>query len=74
MPQTAMSAMKDRKVLRRVDLRAARTSVSGLLAALVIYAILATWGGFYRDHETLALLYGAGDPGCRFPSFPGDAL
>lgn len=58
MSQTAMSAMKDRKVLRRVDLRAARTSVSGLLAALVIYAILATWGGFYRDHETLALLYG----------------
>ena len=58
MKLAAMAAMKDRKVLRRVDIRAARTSVSGVLTALVVYAILATWGGFYKDHETLALLFG----------------
>ena len=58
MKQVAMAVMKDRKVLRRVDLRAARTSVSGVLAALVVYAVLATWGSFYQDHETLALSLG----------------
>jgi signal transduction histidine kinase/DNA-binding response OmpR family regulator len=52
------AAMKDRKVLRRVDLRAARTSVSGVLSALLVYAALATWGGFYQQHETLALFFG----------------
>ncbi len=58
MKQLGISAKKDRKVLRRVDLRAARTSVSGMLSAMVVYAMLATVGGFYADHESLALSYG----------------
>lgn len=58
MKQLDNSAKKDRKVLRRVDLRAARTSVSGMVSAMVVYAILATAGGFYADHETLALIFG----------------
>lgn len=52
------AAMKDRKVLRRVDLRAARTSLSGVLSALLVYVALATWGGFYQQHETLTLFFG----------------
>lgn len=58
MTQHSMAAMKDRKVMRRVDLRAARTSVSGLIAALLIYAVLATWGSFYQEHDTLGLVFG----------------
>ena len=58
MKQVEISAKKDRKILRRVDLRAARTSVSGMLSAMVVYAMLATAGGFYADHDSLALSYG----------------
>lgn len=58
MNRPTLPVMKDRKVLRRIDMRAARTSVFGVLAALLVYALLVSWGGLYRDHETLALVYG----------------
>lgn len=58
MNRLTLPVMKDRKVLRRIDMRAARTSVFGVLAALLVYALLVSWGGLYRDHETLALVYG----------------
>jgi signal transduction histidine kinase/ActR/RegA family two-component response regulator len=50
--------MKDRKVRRRIDYSAARTSVSGVLAALVVFVVLASVGGLYRDQETLTLAFG----------------
>lgn len=58
MPRTSLPAMKDRQVLKRVDMRAARTSVSGVLAALVVYALLVSWGGIYGQHESVALGFG----------------
>ena len=46
---------KDRKVLRRIDFGAARTSVTGVLAALAVYALIAWAGRLYQDFRGLAL-------------------
>jgi signal transduction histidine kinase/ActR/RegA family two-component response regulator len=50
--------MKDRKVMRRIDYGAGRTSVSGVLAALLVLVVLASVGGLYRDYESLTLGFG----------------
>ncbi len=38
---------KDRKVLKRVDYGAAKNSLMGVLAALLVYALVTAWGGVY---------------------------
>lgn len=49
---------KDRKVLKRVDFGAAKNSLMGVLAALVVYALVTAWGEVYRLYELETLLAG----------------
>ena len=49
---------KDRKVLKRVDYGAAKNSLMGVLAALVVYALVTAWGGVYRAYELETLIAG----------------
>ncbi len=49
---------KDRKVLKRVDYGAAKNSLMGVLAALLVYALVTAWGGVYRAHELETLIAG----------------
>lgn len=49
---------KDRKVLKRVDYGAAKNSLLGMLAALVVYALVTAWGGVYQAFELETLLAG----------------
>lgn len=58
MNRSAVSASKDRKVLRRIDFGAARTSVAGVLAALAVFALIGFWGRLYYDFEGLVLGFG----------------
>ncbi|MDF1820841.1 MAG: response regulator [Alcanivoracaceae bacterium] len=58
MDRHSLPIIKDRKVLRRIDAAAARRSVAGLVAAILVFVLLASWGGLYREHETLTLVYG----------------
>src|SRR5690606_33558714 len=58
MNRSAVSASKDRKVLRRIDFGAARTSVAGVLAALAVFALIGFWGRLYHDFEGLVLGFG----------------
>lgn len=58
MPSQTLPPLRDRKVMRRIDYGAARTSVSGVLAALIVFVVLGSVGALYRDHESLALGFG----------------
>lgn len=58
MDRSGIPLIKDRKILKRVDYSAARRSVSGLLAALAVFVLLASWGNLYVEHETMTLVYG----------------
>ena len=58
MPGQLLPPMKDRKVMRRIDYAAARTSVSGMLAALIVYVVLASVGDLYLDQQSLTLGFG----------------
>ena len=58
MKRSGTSLVKDRKILKRVDASAARRSVSGLLAALAVFVLLASWGNLYTEHEAMTLVYG----------------
>ena len=58
MDRHSLPIIKDRKVLRRIDAAAARRSVAGLVAAMLVFVLLASWGGLYGEHETLTLVYG----------------
>jgi signal transduction histidine kinase/CheY-like chemotaxis protein len=58
MPSQPLPPLRDRKVMRRIDYGAARTSVSGVLAALVVFVVLGSVGQLYREHESLALGFG----------------
>jgi len=49
---------KDRKVLKRVDYGAAKNSLMGVLAALLIYALVFAWGQVYQSFELEALIGG----------------
>lgn len=49
---------KDRKVLRRIDLGAARASLVGQLAAVLVYALVAYSGHLYADFEGMTLALG----------------
>ncbi|WP_232802459.1 response regulator [Alloalcanivorax mobilis] len=49
---------KDRKVLKRVDFGAAKNSLMGVLAALVVYALVTAWGGVYYAYELETMLAG----------------
>ena len=42
---------KDRKVLKRVDYGAAKNSLMGVLAALVVYALVIAWSTFFQIHS-----------------------
>ena len=53
-----MSYKKDRKVLKRVDYGAAKNSLMGVLAALLIYALVFAWGQVYQSFELEALIGG----------------
>ncbi|BAP14166.1 sensor histidine kinase [Alcanivorax sp. NBRC 101098] len=53
-----MSYKKDRKVLKRVDYGAAKNSLMGVLAALLVYAVVFTWGQVYQSFELEALIGG----------------
>ena len=58
MSHSSPAPSKDRKVMRRIDYAAARTSVSGVLAALLVYAVLGSVGGLYVDHQSLTMAFG----------------
>ena len=58
MSSSATPVVRDRKILRRIDGEAARNSILGNLSALLIYALVAIWGGFWTDHENLAMGFG----------------
>ena len=58
MPSQPLPPLRDRKVMRRIDYVAARASVSGVLAALMVFVVLGSVGALYRDHESLALGFG----------------
>ena len=58
MPSQSPPPMKDRKVLRRIDYAAARTSVPGMLAALMVFFVLGSVGQLYRDDQSLTLGFG----------------
>ena len=49
---------KDRKVLKRVDFGAAKNSLMGVLAALVVYALVIAWGRVYEAFQLEALIAG----------------
>ncbi|WP_338021390.1 response regulator [Alloalcanivorax marinus] len=49
---------KDRKVLKRVDFGAAKNSLMGVLAALVVYALVIAWGRVYEAFQLETLLVG----------------
>jgi len=49
---------KDRKVLKRVDYGAAKNSLMGVLAALLVYALVFAWGQVYQSFELEALIGG----------------
>tara|TARA_A100001391_G_scaffold108075_1_gene72420 strand:+ start:3083 stop:5302 length:2220 start_codon:yes stop_codon:yes gene_type:complete len=49
---------KDRKVLKRVDFGAAKNSLMGILAALVVYALVIAWGRVYQAFQLETLLVG----------------
>ena len=51
-----MTYKKDRKVLKRVDYGAAKNSLMGVLAALLIYALVFAWGQVYQSFELEALI------------------
>jgi signal transduction histidine kinase/DNA-binding LytR/AlgR family response regulator len=53
-----VSYKKDRKVLKRVDYGAAKNSLMGVLAALLVYAVVFTWGQVYQSFELEALIGG----------------
>ena len=53
-----MSYKKDRKVLKRVDYGAAKNSLMGVLAALLVYALVFAWGQVYQSFELEALIGG----------------
>ena len=55
-----MPYKKDRKVLKRVDYGAAKNSLMGVLAALLVYALVFAWGQVYQSFELEALI-GGGD-------------
>ncbi|PKM21476.1 MAG: hybrid sensor histidine kinase/response regulator, partial [Gammaproteobacteria bacterium HGW-Gammaproteobacteria-14] len=58
MSSQSLPPMKDRKVMRRIDYGAARTSVSGVLAALLVFVVLAAVGGLYVEQQSLTLAFG----------------
>lgn len=58
MTRTAAPVSKDRKVLRRIDQGAAWNSVTGLLAALAVFVLVAYWGRLYFDDEGLVIGFG----------------
>lgn len=58
MDRSTTPVIKDRKVLRRIDAGAARQVVSGMLASLVVFILLASWGRLYYEHESMTLVYG----------------
>lgn len=58
MERSATPVVKDRKILRRVDYGAARNSVLGVLAALVVYAFLGAWGDLWSSHKGLTVSFG----------------
>ncbi len=53
-----MTYKKDRKVLRKVDYGAAKNSLMGVLAALLVYALVFAWGQVYQSYELEALIGG----------------
>ena len=53
-----MPYKKDRKVLKRVDYGAAKNSLMGVLAALLVYALVFAWGQVYQSFELEALIGG----------------
>ena len=53
-----MTYKKDRKVLKRVDYGAARNSLMGVLAALLVFALVFAWGQVYQSFELEALIAG----------------
>jgi len=53
-----VSYKKDRKVLKRVDYGAAKNSLMGVLAALLVYALVFAWGQVYQSFELEALIGG----------------
>lgn len=58
MSHNASTPSKDRKVMRRIDYAAARTSVSGVLAALLVYAVLGSVGSLYSQYQSLTMGFG----------------
>ncbi|EKF73070.1 sensor histidine kinase [Alcanivorax hongdengensis A-11-3] len=54
-----MSYKKDRKVLKRVDYGAAKNSLMGVLAALLVYALVFAWGRIYLAFELESMVAGA---------------
>lgn len=53
-----MSYKKDRKVLKRVDYGAAKNSLLGVLAALLVYALVFAWGQVYQSFKLPTLIAG----------------
>lgn len=58
MAHQVLPPMKDRKVMRRIDYAAARTSVSGMLVALIVFVVLGSVGKLYERHESLTMGFG----------------
>ena len=58
MERSATPVVKDRKILRQVDYRAARNSVLGLLSALLVYAFVSVWGDLWSQYRPLAVTFG----------------
>ncbi len=58
MERSATPVVKDRKILRQVDYRAARNSVLGVLSALMVYAFLSVWGELWSQYRALAVTFG----------------
>lgn len=53
MSSSALPPVKNRKVLRRIDYAAARTSVLGMLAALLVFVVLGSVGQLYQLDQSL---------------------